>query len=255
MLSLGRRLPLSGSGCLPAAWLSLVGDGLVRSQLAFLWYWLSPLFCKQAQQCLRLELFVGKFSLSLFSSLSLAIPLFGLLSHVSSLRLSSGHSGSVTTLSNAARASLFSPCLLVADASVWATSRLKVAIRHVICGFLFIYLLILLVMLPSETPKRPADEPVRGFPGVWKLSFMTPFPGWDSIPNSFVFLFILYILSYLLSKTVGCLSGCLVSSASVHKLFCEICSEFKWSFDEFWGESGLPILFLHHLKTTPSYKN
>ena len=63
-----------------------------------------------------------------------------LLSYVSSLRLPSGHLGPVLTLSNAARNSLFSPRLLVVDASVWATSLLGVAVRHVICGFyLFIY--------------------------------------------------------------------------------------------------------------------
>ena len=153
-------------------------------------------------------------------SLSLAIPQFGFLSHVSSLRLPSEHSGLVLTLSNAARASLISPHLLVADARVWATSPLGVAIRHVICG---VYLLFFLpVMLPSEIPKLPTDPLVRGFPGVWKLLlFMTPSPGWESIPNSFVSLFIFYIFSYLLSKTMGCLSGCLMSSASIQKLFVE----------------------------------
>ena len=40
----------------------------------------------------------------------------------------------------------------------------------------------------------------------------------------------------LLSKTMGCLSGCLISSASIQKLFCGICSAFKCSFDEFVGE-------------------
>ena len=58
-------------------------------------------------------------------------------------------------------------------------------------------------------------------------SFMTPSLGWVSIPNSFVSLFSFYILSYLLSKTMDYLSGCLVSSASVQKLFCGICSAFK----------------------------
>ena len=57
-------------------------------------------------------------SLSLSFFLSLAIPQFGLLSHVRSLRLSCVHSGLVLTLSNAARASLLSPCLLVPDTSV-----------------------------------------------------------------------------------------------------------------------------------------
>ena len=70
----------------------------------------------------------------------IAIPQSGLLSQVSSLRLPSEHSGRVLTLSNVAHASLFSPCLLVADASIWATSPLGIAVRHVIYGFhLFIY--------------------------------------------------------------------------------------------------------------------
>ena len=84
-------------------------------------------------------------SLSLFSlfsllsclsllSLSLAITLFALLFHISSLRLPSGHTCSVPTLNSAA------PTLLVADTSIWATSPLGVAVRHVICGFyLFIF--------------------------------------------------------------------------------------------------------------------
>ena len=48
--------------------------------------------------------------------------------------------------------------------------------------------------------------------------------------------FVFYIFSYLLSKTMGCFSGCLMSSASIQKLFCEIYSAFKCSFDEFVGE-------------------
>ena len=37
-------------------------------------------------------------------------------------------------------------------------------------------------------------------------------------------------------KTMDCLSGCLMSSASIQKLFCGICSVFKCSFNEFVGE-------------------
>ena len=72
------------------------GEGPFHIQLALLWYLLSPFLCEQARLCLRLEFFMGKFSL--FFSLSLAIPQFGLLSHLSSLRLSSGHSGLVLNL-------------------------------------------------------------------------------------------------------------------------------------------------------------
>ena len=114
MLSLGPRLPLSSSGGRPPASLPPAGHGPVHSLPALLWYSLSPLFCEWAQQCLRLGLFAGiVLSLSLFFSLSLAIPQFGLLCHISSLRLPSGHSGLILTISNAAHASLFSPCLPV----------------------------------------------------------------------------------------------------------------------------------------------
>ena len=79
--------------------LPLAGDGPVRSWLALFWYSLSPLFCEWARLCLRA--FCGKvLPLSLFFfSLSLAIPQFGLLSHVSALSLPSGHSGLLLTLS------------------------------------------------------------------------------------------------------------------------------------------------------------
>ena len=58
-------------------------------------------------------------SLSLFFFFPLVIPQFGL-SYVSSLRLSSWHSGPVLSLSNdyAACASLFSPFSLMADMSI-----------------------------------------------------------------------------------------------------------------------------------------
>ena len=73
MPSLGLSLPLSGSGCCPPASLPLVRNGPVGCWLALLWYLLSPLFCERAWQCLGLQIFVGKFSLSLFSlSLSLS---------------------------------------------------------------------------------------------------------------------------------------------------------------------------------------
>ena len=52
------------------------------------------------------------------------IPQTGLLAQVSFLRLPSGHSGPVLTLSNAAHASLPSPALLVVDAGVCAASPL-----------------------------------------------------------------------------------------------------------------------------------
>ena len=146
------------------------GEGTVHSRLALLWYSLSPLFCEWVR--LSLKAFQGKFlslSLSFFSlsdypslgcnlTLSSDCPL-------SSLRLSSGHSSLVPTLSPQPEPPCSSPHLLLVDPSVWATSPLGVAIRCVIYwGFFH-----LPVMLPSEIPKLPTDLPVRGFPGKQEL--------------------------------------------------------------------------------------
>ena len=68
------------------------------------------------------------------------------------------------------------------------------------------------------------------------LFLKIPFLGQSSVPTSFVSLFVFYIFSYLPSKTMGCFSGCLMSSAGIQKLFCGIYSAFKYSFDEFVEE-------------------
>ena len=126
-------------------------------------------------QCVRFTCFLPVNSLSL----SLAIPQFKLLSQVSSLRLPSGLSGPLLTLSNATGSSPVSPHLLVADVGIWGTFLLGVAFRHVICGF---YLFFLPVRLPSEIQKLPPGLPVRGFPGVWKLP-LSWLPSWDGSPS------------------------------------------------------------------------
>ena len=119
----GHNCPLLALAALTC--LSLAGDGPVHSRLALL----SPLFCEQAWWCLSLGLFTG-----------VAIPGSGLLSQLSSLRLPSGHSGPVLTLSNIAHTSMPSLRLLVADAGVCTASPLGVTVGDVICGFkLFIY--------------------------------------------------------------------------------------------------------------------
>ena len=161
-----------------------------------------------------------------------------------------------------------SPHLRVADSSVWAAgslSLLGVATRHVICGFyLFIFPPGYVALWDSKTHHRLTSESIS-----WclktSLFFKTPFPGWISIPNSFVFLFTFYILSYLFLKTMGCLSVCMMSSASIQYLFCGICSVYKCSFDEFVGEKmvspsyssailGLPCHLILDLKCN-SYRS
>ena len=77
-------------------------------------------------------------------------------------------------------------------------------------------------MLPSVLPRLTTDSAVRVFPSVWKLlSFLDSLPGTELCPYLF---FLFYIFSYLLLKTMGCFSGCLMSFASIQKLFCGIYS-------------------------------
>ena len=109
--SLGPSLPLSPPHCLQSP------EGLGRSVACELFSGLAQSLCSAS------------------SSLSFAVPQFKLVTHKSSLRLPSGHSGPVLTLSNAAGSSPFCLPLLVADAGVWGTFLLGVAFRQVICGF------------------------------------------------------------------------------------------------------------------------
>ena len=95
---------------------------------------LSPLFCGWARQCLRLEPFTGKFSLFPLFFFFFLPPLWlaqGLLAPSDCLRAfrTSPYPKS------AAPASLFSPCLLVEEVSIWATFPLGVVVGPVICGF------------------------------------------------------------------------------------------------------------------------
>ena len=158
-----------------------------------------------------------------------------MLSQVSSLRLPWGHSGPVLTLRNAARPSLPSPHLLVADAGDCAASLLGELRWARNLWVLIIYLFVLPIMLSSVVPRLATDSPVRVFPGVWKLLSFLRLPSQERSP-SLPLLSLFYIFSYLLSKTMGCFSGCLMSSAGIQKLFCGIYSAFKCSFDEFVGE-------------------
>ena len=97
---------------------------------------------------------------------------------------------------------------------------------------LIIYLFFLPVMLPSVVPRLATV-----FPGVWKLLFLR-LPSRDRVPSlPLLSLFsVFYIFSYLFWKTMICFSGYLMSSASIQKLFCEVYSALKCSFDEFVRE-------------------
>ena len=100
----------------------------------------------------------------------------------------------------------------------------------------FNYLFFLLVMLPSEVPELDTDLPVRVFPGVWKLLSFLRLPSQDGAPSLPLLSLFLSIFSYLLSKTMGCLSRCLMSSASIQKFFVEFTQHSNVLLMNFQGE-------------------
>ena len=109
-------------------------------------------------------------------------------------------------------------------------------------NYLFIFPPDYVALCGSNAHHRRSSESVSWCLEI-SLFFKTPFPGWSSVPTSFVSLFIFYIFSYLLLKTMGCFSGCLMSSAGIQKLFRGIFSGFKCSFDEFVGEKVVSLSY------------
>ena len=102
-------------------------------------------------------------------------------------------------------------------------------------NYLFIFPPSYVALSGSKACHRLGSESVS-----WCLetSLFLRLPSWDGAPSlPLLSLFLSFIFfSYLLSKTMGCFSGCLMSSARIQKLFCGICSAFKCSFYEFVGE-------------------
>ena len=101
-------------------------------------------------------------------------------------------------------------------------------------NYLFIFPSCYVALCASKACHRLGSESVSWCLEISLLKI--PFPGWSSLPTSFVSLFVFYISSYLFLKTMICFSGCLMSSASIEKLFCGIYSVLKCSFDEFVRE-------------------
>jgi len=139
----------------------------------------------------------------------------------------------------------------VAIVSVWTSSLLEVVVRHAICGVSFFLSFFLSFSSPLCYPLRFQNSPLTC---QWECflvlgnfsSFKTTVPGQISVPTSFVSLFLFYILSHRLSKTMGCLSGSLMSSASIRNCFLEFAQHsmfFRWI-------CGEKVVFLFYFSAT-----
>ena len=94
----------------------------------------------------------------------------------------------------------------------------------------------------SKAGHRLSQESVS-----WCLetSLFLRLPSWDRAPSLPLLshFFVFYIFSYPFLKTIGCFSGCLMSSASIQKLFCGIYTVFKCSFDDFGGKKVVSLSY------------
>ena len=114
---------------------------------------------------------------------------------------------------------------------------------------LIIYLFFLLVMLPSVVPRLATDSAVRVFPGVWKLLSFLWLPsrvGALSLPLLSLFLsFISFPTSFWRQWAAFLGARCPLPA------FRSCFVEFTQRSNVLWwicgGESGLPLLFRHHL--------
>ena len=116
---------------------------------------------------------------------------------------------------------------------------------------IFCFSLSYVALWDSKTPHRLTFGSISYCVETSPLSWFPPQDGYTSL--NLLSLFLSFIFCPTSFEENGLPSGYLVSSASVQKLFCGNCSIFKWSFDEFGGvKTGLPTLFLCHLKTAYS---
>ena len=116
-------------------------------------------------------------------------------------------------------------------------------------------------MLPSEIPRLATELLVRLFPGVWNLLSFLRLPSQEGYPSlpllSLFFSFIFCPTSFW--RQWAAFLGAWCPLPAFRSCFVEFAqqiaqkySKFKCSFDEFVGwESGLPIIFLWHLRTAP----
>jgi len=183
---LSPKLPL-------AFWLWLLPSCLS----ALLWYSLNCLFCEQARLCLRLELFMGKvLSTSFFILFSLWLS----------------HSlGCYLTLASSDCPRAFRPSPYPKHATLafcsapahwwWTWASGLLLCRELRLGTYSVCVCVFSSQLCCSLRFQNSPQTLQweSFLVFGKFSsFTTPSLGWISVPNSFVSLFVFYILSHLI---------------------------------------------------------
>ena len=120
-----------------------------------------------------------------------------------------------------------------------------------VCVCVCVCVCFLLVMLPSEIQKLPTYTPVSEFPTVWKLPLLhDSLPRAGLCPEIFCHCFCLSYFVLPPFEYIGLhlwVSGVLCQHSEVVLWKLLRIQMICWWIC--WGESGLPILFLHYLGT------
>ena len=109
--------------------------------------------------------------------------------------------------------------------------------------FFFFFFLFFCLCCPLKIPKSPFRPAARGFPTVWNLLFLH-----DSLPRTglhlelFCLTFCLYILSYLLSKRMGFLSGAWCPLPAFRSCSVEVAQHSNDLLMNLWGRKWSPCL-------------
>ena len=113
-------------------------------------------------------------------------------------------------------------------------------------SFLFLFFSPSHLFLPYEIPKLSTNPPVSRLPTVWKLLLDVSFPRTGLVPDSFVSLFVFYILSISFQREWAAFLGVWCLLLVFRSCFVEVS---QYSNDLLknlvGGRKTLPVLFLH----------
>ena len=130
------------------------------------------------------------------------------------------------------------------DASIWATSPLGVAVRYVL--FLFFSPV---ALWDSKAPHRSTSERVSCCLETSPPSWLPPQHGSQSLTLLSLFLSFIFCPTYFWREWAAFLHAWCPPPAS-RSCFVEVAQHSNDLLMSCGGETGLPILFLHHLRTT-----
>ena len=89
---------------------------------------------------------------------------------------------------------------------------------------------------------------MRGSPTVWKLSFMTPSPGW-SLSLNLLSLFLSFIFCPTFQREWAAFLGAWCLPPAFRSCSVKVTQHSNDLLMNLWGRKWSPVLFLHHLQT------